>query len=113
MSEEGVEDDDEFDWEIEQFPYNEVSESALNPQYHYGFGDLRSGVFQRLQVCCLSKRPGYIGFYHMDILFLVCSKKKTWEFFCVCVNIIELMYLAHKVHLLVYIHYIGVYSLPL
>ncbi|XP_036074692.1 protein SHQ1 homolog isoform X5 [Rousettus aegyptiacus] len=49
VSEEGVEDDDEFDWEIEQFPYNEVSESALNPQYHYGFGDLRSGVFQRLQ----------------------------------------------------------------
>ncbi|EPQ01999.1 Protein SHQ1 like protein [Myotis brandtii] len=45
VSEEGVEDDDEdFDWEIEQSPYEEVSESALHPQGHYGFG-----VFQRLQ----------------------------------------------------------------
>ncbi|KAG8510557.1 Protein SHQ1 [Galemys pyrenaicus] len=50
VSEEGVEDDDEeFDWEIEQSPYEEVPESALNPQCHYGFGNLRSGVFQRLQ----------------------------------------------------------------
>ncbi|ELK38653.1 Protein SHQ1 like protein [Myotis davidii] len=50
VSEEGVEDDDEdFDWEIEQSPYEEVSESALHPQSHYGFGGLRSGVFQRLQ----------------------------------------------------------------
>ncbi|KAF6313488.1 SHQ1, H/ACA ribonucleoprotein assembly factor [Rhinolophus ferrumequinum] len=51
VSEEGGEyDDEEFDWEIEQFPYEEVSESALKLQCHYGFGDLRSGVFQRLQV---------------------------------------------------------------
>ncbi|XP_005885133.1 PREDICTED: protein SHQ1 homolog isoform X2 [Myotis brandtii] len=50
VSEEGVEDDDEdFDWEIEQSPYEEVSEGALHPQGHYGFGGLRSGVFQRLQ----------------------------------------------------------------
>ncbi|XP_049718385.1 protein SHQ1 homolog [Elephas maximus indicus] len=50
ISEEGVEDDDEeFDWEIEQSPYEEVSEGALNPQCCYGFGNLRSGVFQRLQ----------------------------------------------------------------
>ncbi|XP_006903062.1 PREDICTED: protein SHQ1 homolog [Elephantulus edwardii] len=50
-SEEGIleEDDDEFDWEIEQSPYEEVTESEWNPQYHYGFGNLRSGVFQRLQ----------------------------------------------------------------
>ncbi|XP_004612911.2 protein SHQ1 homolog [Sorex araneus] len=47
VSEEGVEDDD--DWEIEQSPYEEGSEGALSSQYHYGFGDLRSGVFQRLQ----------------------------------------------------------------
>ncbi|XP_005885132.1 PREDICTED: protein SHQ1 homolog isoform X1 [Myotis brandtii] len=54
VSEEGVEDDDEdFDWEIEQSPYEEVSEGALHPQGHYGFGGLRSGVFQRLQ-----KPPG-------------------------------------------------------
>lgn len=50
VSEEGVEDDNEdFDWEIEQSPYEEVSEGALHPQSHYGFGGLRSGVFQRLQ----------------------------------------------------------------
>nr|XP_044610554.1 protein SHQ1 homolog [Equus asinus] len=50
VPEEGVEDDeDEFDWEIEQVPYEEASERALNPQCHYGFGNLRSGVFQRLQ----------------------------------------------------------------
>lgn len=50
VSEEGVEDDnEEFDWEIEQSPYEEVSEGALHPQCRYGFGNLRSGVFQRLQ----------------------------------------------------------------
>ncbi|XP_025741343.1 protein SHQ1 homolog [Callorhinus ursinus] len=50
VSEGGVEEEDgEFDWEIEQSPYEEASEGALNPQYHYGFGNLRSGVFQRLQ----------------------------------------------------------------
>ncbi|XP_008066406.1 protein SHQ1 homolog isoform X1 [Carlito syrichta] len=50
VSEEVAEDDDEeFDWEIEQTPYEEVSESALNPQCHYGFGNLRSGVVHRLQ----------------------------------------------------------------
>ncbi|XP_058419125.1 protein SHQ1 homolog isoform X1 [Diceros bicornis minor] len=50
VPEEGVEDDDEeLDWEIEQSPYEEVSESALSPQCRYGFGNLRSGVFQRLQ----------------------------------------------------------------
>ncbi|KAM5313932.1 protein SHQ1 homolog isoform 1-T1 [Glossophaga mutica] len=50
VSEEGVEDDDDdFDWEIEQSPYKEVSEVSLNVQGNYGFGGLRSGVFQRLQ----------------------------------------------------------------
>ncbi|XP_004738424.1 protein SHQ1 homolog isoform X2 [Mustela putorius furo] len=50
VSEGGVEDEDEeFNWEIEQSPYEEASESALNPRYCYGFGNLRSGVFQRLQ----------------------------------------------------------------
>ncbi|XP_024412453.2 protein SHQ1 homolog [Desmodus rotundus] len=50
VSEEGVEDDDDdFDWEVEQSPYKEVSGSALNLQCQYGFGGLRSGVFQRLQ----------------------------------------------------------------
>ncbi|NWU96985.1 SHQ1 protein, partial [Upupa epops] len=43
------EEEEEFDWEIEQTPYKESSEDALPPQYCYGFGNLRSGVFQRLQ----------------------------------------------------------------
>ncbi|XP_010628271.1 protein SHQ1 homolog isoform X3 [Fukomys damarensis] len=48
-SEEVEHDDEEFDWEIEQTPYEEVSESTLHPQCRYGFGNLRSGVVQRLQ----------------------------------------------------------------
>ncbi|NXN94080.1 SHQ1 protein, partial [Rhinopomastus cyanomelas] len=43
------EEEEEFDWEIEQTPYKESSENTLSPQYCYGFGNLRSGVFQRLQ----------------------------------------------------------------
>ncbi|NWS69011.1 SHQ1 protein, partial [Crotophaga sulcirostris] len=43
------EEEEEFDWEIEQTPYKESAESALPLQYRYGFGNLRSGVFQRLQ----------------------------------------------------------------
>lgn len=50
VSEEGADDEDgDFDWEIEQTPYEEVSESALQSQCHYGFGNLRAGVVQRLQ----------------------------------------------------------------
>nr|KAF6421214.1 SHQ1, H/ACA ribonucleoprotein assembly factor [Molossus molossus] len=75
-SEEGVEDDDEeFDWEIEQSPYEEVSESALNLQGHYGFGGLRSGVFQRLQISeimwylsfsdCSAKNAVQVPPYHL------------------------------------------------
>nr|XP_027787759.1 protein SHQ1 homolog isoform X2 [Marmota flaviventris] len=49
-SEEVVEDDDgEFDWEIEQTPYEEVPEGTLSPQCGYGFGNSRAGVVQRLQ----------------------------------------------------------------
>lgn len=49
VSEEGADEDSDFDWEIEQTPYEEVSESALQSQCHYGFGNLRAGVVQRLQ----------------------------------------------------------------
>ncbi|GAB1291114.1 Protein SHQ1 homolog [Apodemus speciosus] len=50
VSEDGADDEDEeFDWEIEQTPYEEVSESTLRSQCHYGFGNLRAGVVQRLQ----------------------------------------------------------------
>ncbi|NXU74769.1 SHQ1 protein, partial [Oreotrochilus melanogaster] len=40
------EEEEGFDWEIEQTPYKE---SAQPLQNCYGFGNLRSGVFQRLQ----------------------------------------------------------------
>ncbi|NXE17792.1 SHQ1 protein, partial [Ardeotis kori] len=43
------EEEDDFDWEIEQTPYQENAENTLPVQYRYGFGNLRSGVFQRLQ----------------------------------------------------------------
>ncbi|XP_065543532.1 protein SHQ1 homolog isoform X2 [Lathamus discolor] len=42
------EEEEEFDWEIEQTPCKDSAESSI-PQYCYGFGNLRSGVFQRLQ----------------------------------------------------------------
>ncbi|XP_069062206.1 protein SHQ1 homolog isoform X1 [Pleurodeles waltl] len=42
------EEEDDFDWQIEQIPYEETC-SALPSQCSYGFGNLRSGVFSRLQ----------------------------------------------------------------
>ncbi|NWQ95232.1 SHQ1 protein, partial [Burhinus bistriatus] len=48
-AESSEEEEEEFDWEIEQTPYKESEESMLPLQYRYGFGNLRSGVFQRLQ----------------------------------------------------------------
>ncbi|XP_067907604.1 protein SHQ1 homolog [Heterodontus francisci] len=43
------EDQKEFDWEIEQTPYVELEADVINSSYFYGFGNLRSGVFKRLQ----------------------------------------------------------------
>ncbi|NWZ38665.1 SHQ1 protein, partial [Brachypodius atriceps] len=40
------ENEEEFDWEMEQIPYEESTPARQHP---YGFGNLRSGVFQRLQ----------------------------------------------------------------
>ncbi|XP_067855007.1 protein SHQ1 homolog isoform X1 [Heptranchias perlo] len=40
---------EEFDWEIEQTPYVELEGNVINSCYFYGFGNLRSGVFRRLQ----------------------------------------------------------------
>ncbi|XP_072136686.1 protein SHQ1 homolog isoform X1 [Mobula birostris] len=41
--------DEEFEWEIEQTPYEEFEKNDFNSSYSYGFGNLRSGVFRRLQ----------------------------------------------------------------
>ncbi|KAM5148757.1 protein SHQ1 homolog isoform 1-T3 [Mantella aurantiaca] len=43
------EDDEDFDWQIEQTPYEELPSNELNSQCSYGFGNLRIGVFRRLQ----------------------------------------------------------------
>ncbi|XP_073500866.1 protein SHQ1 homolog isoform X2 [Phyllobates terribilis] len=43
-----VEEEEEFDWQIEQTPFEEPSGDAL-PHCGYGFGNLRAGVFGRLQ----------------------------------------------------------------
>lgn len=44
------EDEDEFDWQVEQEVYKESSEEQLRAMQTYGFGSQRSGVFARLQV---------------------------------------------------------------
>ncbi|MCI4375171.1 hypothetical protein PGIGA_G00106250 [Pangasianodon gigas] len=52
MSEACQEDKDEeedFDWQVEQQPYIESSEEDLKKLQKYGFGTLRTGVFSRLQ----------------------------------------------------------------
>ncbi|KAF7711405.1 protein SHQ1 homolog [Silurus meridionalis] len=42
-------DDEDFDWQVEQQPYVESSEEDLRTLQKYGFGNLRTGVFSRLQ----------------------------------------------------------------
>lgn len=42
--------EEEFDWQVEQQVYQENSEEELKAMQTYGFGNLRSGVFARLQV---------------------------------------------------------------
>lgn len=42
--------EEEFDWQIEQEIYTETSAETLKEYHKYGFGNLRSGVFTRLQV---------------------------------------------------------------
>lgn len=49
---EGCEEEDEeeeFDWQIEQEVYTETPADTLKEFHKYGFGNLRSGVFTRLQ----------------------------------------------------------------
>uniref|UniRef100_A0A4W6FYI4 Protein SHQ1 homolog n=1 Tax=Lates calcarifer TaxID=8187 RepID=A0A4W6FYI4_LATCA len=43
------EDEEEFDWQVEQEVYMESSEEELRSLQKYGFGNQRSGVFARLQ----------------------------------------------------------------
>ncbi|KAM9759476.1 protein SHQ1 homolog isoform 2-T2 [Menidia menidia] len=43
------EEDEEFDWQVEQEVYMERSEEELGALQKYGFGNQRSGVFARLQ----------------------------------------------------------------
>uniref|UniRef100_A0A672NVG9 Protein SHQ1 homolog n=1 Tax=Sinocyclocheilus grahami TaxID=75366 RepID=A0A672NVG9_SINGR len=41
--------EEEFDWQIEQEVYTETPAETLKEYHKYGFGNLRSGVFARLQ----------------------------------------------------------------
>ncbi|MEE6502476.1 hypothetical protein FKM82_004531 [Ascaphus truei] len=43
------EEEEEFDWQIEQTPFEQSAADALNSHCSYGFGNLRAGVFTRLQ----------------------------------------------------------------
>ncbi|XP_064161969.1 protein SHQ1 homolog [Anguilla rostrata] len=47
--EEEEEEEEEFDWQVDQQVYEENSEEEMNAHQKYGFGNLRSGVFTRLQ----------------------------------------------------------------
>ncbi|KAJ7317019.1 hypothetical protein JRQ81_003181 [Phrynocephalus forsythii] len=48
-NDEKVVEEEDFDWEIEQTPYEEMKESSLCSPCTYGFGNQKSGVFSRLQ----------------------------------------------------------------
>lgn len=43
-------DEEDFDWQVEQEIYTEKSEEELRALQKYGFGNQRCGVFARLQV---------------------------------------------------------------
>ncbi|XP_015285003.1 PREDICTED: protein SHQ1 homolog [Gekko japonicus] len=45
----GEQEEEEFDWEIEQTPYEESREDHLSSSCGYGFGNQKSEVFRRLQ----------------------------------------------------------------
>ncbi|XP_054834634.1 protein SHQ1 homolog isoform X2 [Eublepharis macularius] len=47
--EEAAAEEEEFNWEIEQTPYEENKEDQLYSPCCYGFGNQKSGVFRRLQ----------------------------------------------------------------
>ena len=47
-AEEEQDEEEEFDWSIEQTPYTEQASPLDSPRY--GFANQKSGVFQRLQV---------------------------------------------------------------
>lgn len=47
---EACQEEEDFDWQVEQQPYVEPSEEDLKKLQKYGFGNLRTGVFSRLQV---------------------------------------------------------------
>ncbi|ETE69008.1 Protein SHQ1-like protein, partial [Ophiophagus hannah] len=47
--EENIEEEEEFDWEIEQTLQKDHMEDSLCPSGSYGFGSQKSGVFRRLQ----------------------------------------------------------------
>ncbi|XP_060775237.1 protein SHQ1 homolog isoform X2 [Neoarius graeffei] len=46
---EDKDEEEDFDWQVEQQPYVESSEEDLKKMQKYGFGNFRTGVFSRLQ----------------------------------------------------------------
>lgn len=49
------EDEEDFDWQVEQEIYTEKSEEELRALQKYGFGNQRCGVFARLQVSSMDR----------------------------------------------------------
>lgn len=66
------EEEEEFDWQVEQQVYQENSEEELKAMQTYGFGNLRSGVFARLQVSLRVVRATF---------HLVCRFPPSGDFF--------------------------------
>ncbi|KAJ8259748.1 hypothetical protein GJAV_G00172970 [Gymnothorax javanicus] len=48
-AEDEEDEDEEFDWQVDQQVYEENTEDEMSSLQKYGFGNLRSGVFARLQ----------------------------------------------------------------
>lgn len=53
---EDKDEEEDFDWQLEQQPYIESSEEDLKKLQKYGFGNLRTGVFFRLQVLRINRK---------------------------------------------------------
>lgn len=62
------EDEEEFDWHVEQHPFHEEEVSLDAPKY--GFANQRSGVFLKLQV--KGQNIFYLYFMYLQSQELIC-----------------------------------------
>ncbi|XP_044307703.1 protein SHQ1 homolog isoform X3 [Varanus komodoensis] len=72
--EDHVEEEEEFDWEIEQTLYEESGEKPLCSFCMYGFGNQKSGIFTRLQ----DELNDVIDIKNPDMIPAVERREKRW-----------------------------------